>query len=79
MCKNRTEYHTNGGRDIEIALEVAMIIRRRRSGQCGRFKKIQLAVHIYFMTFYIPLPRVFEIESAPQKRTVAFEASSESF
>ena len=40
MCKNRTEYHTNGGRDIEIALEVAMIIRRRRSGQCGRFKKI---------------------------------------
>ena len=79
MCKNRTEYHTNGGRDIEIALEVAMIIRRRRSGQCGRVKKIQLAVHIYFMTFYIALPRVFEIEGAPQKRTVAFEASSESF
>ena len=42
MCKNRTEYQKNGGRDIEIALEVAMIIRRRRSGQCGRFKKYSL-------------------------------------
>ena len=40
MCKNRTEYQKNGARDIEIALEVAMIIRRRRSGQCGRFRKI---------------------------------------
>ena len=56
MCKNRTEYHTNGGRDIEIALEVAMIIRRRRSGQCGRFQKniarCALQARLHFVTHH---------------------------
>ena len=67
MCKNRTEYQKNGGRDIEIALEVAMIIRRRRSGQCGRFQKYRTKKLRGGHDLNLTLTRVFKIEAALQK------------